>query len=194
MLILRKLHLKQFQRVWGVTVYVSFLVSNFGGNMVLCFECRVTFDKSVKYGSDLVAVWKSEQCINLYDFLDWHSKGTLWCQKQYESLVTLQETKFVFLQINHHTPLKTNFSLQVITFEGDMLFQGRDDQVAIVLLKTEIPDSNLETYTYRQFRACSVSKRKGRGFKATSLQSSNPKVKCHPGMWHRDTVHFIFFS
>ena len=83
----------------------------------------------------------------------------------YESVVSDQHMSLPFIVV------------QIVTFEGDMLFQGRDDQVAIILLKTEIPDSNLETYTYRQFRACSVSKRKGRGFKATSLQSSNPKVR-----------------
>ena len=68
--------------------------------------------------------------------------------------------------------------LQVVTFEGDLLLQGRDNKVLITLLKEQITDSTLETYTLRQFRACSVSqnKRKGKGFKAASQQTTNPKV------------------
>ena len=68
--------------------------------------------------------------------------------------------------------------VQVVTFEGDLLLQGRDNRVKITLLKQDITDSTLETYTYRQFRACSISesKRKGKGFKAASQQTSNPKV------------------
>lgn len=69
------------------------------------------------------------------------------------------------------------YASQVISYEGEILFQGRDEKVIITLLKVEIPDSSLETYTYRQFRLCSIShQRKGKGFKASSQQTANAKV------------------
>lgn len=68
--------------------------------------------------------------------------------------------------------------VQVVQFTGELLLQGVHDSVVVTLLKTSIPDSNADTYTYQQFRACSISvhKRKGKGFSKTTQQTNQSKV------------------
>eukprot|EP00050_Salpingoeca_kvevrii_P006381 m.289018 g.289018 ORF g.289018 m.289018 type:complete len:1086 (+) comp12061_c0_seq1:174-3431(+) len=75
--------------------------------------------------------------------------------------------------------LKTGRTHKVVTFVGEHLFQGMHNDVVITLLKEEIADSTLETYSYRQVRRCSFrnSQRKGKGFSDTSLQLT--QSKCH---------------
>ena len=45
--------------------------------------------------------------------------------------------------------LKTAKKHKVVSFEAEVLFQGMSDDVVITLLKEEIPDSTVDTYTYR---------------------------------------------
>lgn len=60
--------------------------------------------------------------------------------------------------------LKTAKKFKVVSFDSEVLFQGTHDHVVIRLLKTEIPDSTADTYTYRQIRAVSVRRQKGKAF------------------------------
>ncbi|XP_062507515.1 uncharacterized protein LOC134183941 isoform X2 [Corticium candelabrum] len=73
--------------------------------------------------------------------------------------------------------LKTAKKHGVVQFTGELLLQGVHDSVVVTLLKTSIPDSNADTYTYQQFRACSISvhKRKGKGFSKTTQQTNQSK-------------------
>jgi len=54
--------------------------------------------------------------------------------------------------------------------------QGQSDDVIVNLLKEKIDDSNIDTYTYRQVRACSIrGPRKGKAFGTGTLQGANAK-------------------
>jgi hypothetical protein len=82
--------------------------------------------------------------------------------------------------------LKTAKKHKVVSFEAEVLFQGMSDDVIITLLKEEISDSSVDTYTYRQVRACSIrpADKKGaaqggpktQGFGQATQQGQN--VKC----------------
>lgn len=78
--------------------------------------------------------------------------------------------------------LKTAKKHGVVQFSGELLLQGVHDRVVVTLLKDTIPDSNADTYTYQQFRACSISvhKRKGKAFGKETQQTSQRKCfVCH---------------
>ncbi|EGD72484.1 hypothetical protein PTSG_00510 [Salpingoeca rosetta] len=67
--------------------------------------------------------------------------------------------------------LRTAKKHKVVAFEAETLFQGAHDHVVITLLKHEIPDSTIDTYTYRQVRQCSDRRRLGKAFGSSSLQT-----------------------
>jgi len=78
--------------------------------------------------------------------------------------------------------LKTAKRQKVVAFDAELLMQGVSDHIVISLLKTEIADSDIDTYTYRQIRQCSVRNRppsalKGKAFGTTTLQNANNKCK-----------------
>ena len=53
--------------------------------------------------------------------------------------------------------------------------QGAGDKIVINLLKETITDSSIDTYTYRQIRACSTRKgpKKGKAFGTSTAQTGN---------------------
>jgi hypothetical protein len=75
--------------------------------------------------------------------------------------------------------LKTAKKHKVVSFEAEVLFQGQSDDVIITLLKEEISDSSVDTYTYRQVRACSINRDrknvKTSGFGGATLANANAK-------------------
>eukprot|EP00040_Diaphanoeca_grandis_P037537 m.245436 g.245436 ORF g.245436 m.245436 type:complete len:329 (-) comp33837_c3_seq11:415-1401(-) len=83
--------------------------------------------------------------------------------------------------------LKTAKRKNVVAYDTELLMQGMSDHIVISLLKTDIEDSTIDTYTYRQIRQCSVranpggheqktpSKAKGKCFGQTTLQNTANK-------------------
>merc|ERR1712065_17398 len=73
--------------------------------------------------------------------------------------------------------LRTAKKKQVVAFDSEMLFQGQHDHIMIKLLKTSIPDSDLNSYTYREVSLTASKRKLGKSFGSASLQTSNSK--CH---------------
>eukprot|EP00118_Oscarella_pearsei_P018656 m.192069 g.192069 ORF g.192069 m.192069 type:complete len:1478 (+) comp39461_c1_seq6:2148-6581(+) len=105
-----------------------------------------------------------------------------WGSKNAEGLyevafgLLFEETSNIFEALSG--TLKTAKKHGVVKFMGELLLQGVHNATAITLMKDSISDSTVETYTYREFRACSISvnKRKGKGFSGTTQQ--NKQNKC----------------
>jgi len=77
--------------------------------------------------------------------------------------------------------LKTAKKQKVVKFEAEMLFQGQSDDVVITLLKDSIPDSNAETYTYKQVRNVSrrIKPKKAPTTSGFGASLANSNSKCH---------------
>eukprot|EP00041_Stephanoeca_diplocostata_P036325 m.1319138 g.1319138 ORF g.1319138 m.1319138 type:complete len:1102 (+) comp24843_c0_seq8:314-3619(+) len=72
--------------------------------------------------------------------------------------------------------LKTAKKHKVVGYESELLFQGQHDHIVITLLRDTIEDSDANTYTYRQVRSMSVSRKKlGKQFETKTLQNANSK-------------------
>ena len=70
-------------------------------------------------------------------------------------------------------------ALQVVSYEGELLMQTRDDDVTITLLRTSIPDSTTDTYIkQREDPDLPREKQKGKSFGdiAWSVGSDYPTV------------------
>eukprot|EP00039_Didymoeca_costata_P013678 m.212005 g.212005 ORF g.212005 m.212005 type:complete len:938 (+) comp15844_c0_seq6:264-3077(+) len=135
-------------------------------------------DKEIRKLIDIILA-KGEKKGDIYEILF----GKLFVEAEHTMEVSRNKIyKLIFMMVLEEAvagTLKTAKKHGVVSYEAEILFQGRSDNVVITLLKTTIPDSDVNTYTYRQIRDASrrVKPKKTSGFGGASLQGTNSK--CH---------------